>query len=734
MRKLITILIAGLLCLPVLARAADEEGYYARSYARLNYVDGDVFVQRAGDLGYEAGSINLVLAEGDKLGTRDGRAEVQFGGGNYLRLDRSTQVDFANLPRAEGDPYKLHLLSGRIYLRVESMSGEKEFEVHTPDASFYVLDQGLYRFDVSGEQETVLQVISGSCEAAGEGGSVVVNAREQLVASNGLLRSEPQYFASDLDDFGRWNESRDGLLARSVERSYLPSELGEYESEFDAYGTWSYEPTYGYVWVPRISYSDWRPYYYGHWVWYPIIGWTWISDEPWGWCAYHYGRWHWGLGLGWYWIPTRSWGPAWVHWWWNYDYCGWCPLSYYNRPVVVINNTFYGQYGYSHYPLQSRALTVIRRSQLQSPHVSQFALDRTHMSRLGQISLTARQPSIAPSIDRTGRLARQAQAAFSSSRARQVGRVFGSGAAISGPSGRLGTSTRSGERSAISRSGAAGSSSGLPGRAGTISRSSESRAIRTFPSRGSSSSLGSSRTVSQSRTSRTASSSASRVSGFPSRSSTSSSTVRRDAPASRGSAVSSSRGASSSAARSAGSSRTIREYRSNQNSPVSRFRSPQTSSSSSRSSAVRRESGSSSTARSRTSGSSLSRSSVPRQGSGSSSYASPSRGSSPTYRSSSRSVSSPSSALTRSSRSYSIPRSSNRSSSRYSVPSRSSGGSSGSFRAPSRSTRSSSRSYRAPSRSSSGSSNSVRSSSHSSSRSSSSRSSSSHSSGSRRRH
>ena len=82
------------------------------------------------------------------------------------------------------------------------------------------------------------------------------------------------------------------------------------------------------------------PITYGRWAWYPIIGWTWVSYEPWGWCTSHYGRWGWGADLGWYWIPQNhwAWGPAWVHWYWDNDYIGWCPLSYYNYPAVIVNN------------------------------------------------------------------------------------------------------------------------------------------------------------------------------------------------------------------------------------------------------------------------------------------------------------------------------------------------------------------------------------------------------------
>jgi hypothetical protein len=400
MRKGAMIVAALVFFFPLIGQADDEEGYDRYSLARLSFVKGNVVVERANEMGTEEGIINLVIVEGDKLATQAGRAEVQFSKRNYLRLDNSTQVEFAALPREGDSRVRLHLLAGNIYLRISFLEEEKNFEVHTPDASFYILEEGLYRFDVRPSGETEIAIKEGSAEAAGESGSQLVGSGESLVAHSGQLGAQT-VLSSLRDDFYSWNEERDSLLRQYASGRYLPSELDEYENELDTHGSWVYERPYGYVWVPHAVYSEWRPYYYGRWVWYPICGWTWVSYEPWGWCVYHYGRWHWRLGLGWYWIPTCHWGPAWVHWYWGYDYIGWCPLSWYNRPVVIVNNYFYDRYYHTYYPANSRALTVVRKSQLQSPNVSHVALSRVEASRLGQITLQARQPDIRPTIGRS---------------------------------------------------------------------------------------------------------------------------------------------------------------------------------------------------------------------------------------------------------------------------------------------------------------------------------------------
>lgn len=419
---------ACLLFLVSVALSSPPEGYYSYSFARLNYVEGDVYVQRAEDLGYEEGVVNLVLIEGDKLGLNRGRAEVHLGKQNYLRASSFTQIDFIRLPQEGGYLVELHLLSGGIFLRANFLEREKGFEIHTPDASFYILEEGLYRVNVRENRETEFSVYEGAAEAAGEEGSLVLRREESIVVANGCFQSDPRYLNTyEGDDFASWSRSRDAQHNRIITRGYLPSELYEYEAELAYSGHWVYERPYGYVWVPYVRHYNWRPYLYGHWVWYPIIGWTWISQEPWGWCVYHYGRWHWRVGLGWYWIPTRYWSPAWVHWYRGYDHIGWCPLSYYGHPVVVINNHFYGRYYDRSYPLHSRALTVVHKSHLQAPRISKAALSQSKMAKLGKISLSSKQPSIRPVVSRSGVKTSMAAKTLSRSSLRPVNKSYKSG-------------------------------------------------------------------------------------------------------------------------------------------------------------------------------------------------------------------------------------------------------------------------------------------------------------------
>jgi hypothetical protein len=371
--------------------------YTNESVAYLSFIDGKAFVQRASDLGFEEGALNMPISEGDRIGTSDGRAEIHFGKGNYIRLDDETKLDVLNLPKKDDDITRLRVWSGNIYLVVGTLNKEKGIELHTADSSFYVLDRGIYRVDVRENRDTEIQVFEGLIEVAGEAGSSLLKAGQRLEVTEGRFASKPSSFIAVANDsFDKFNESRNSITRRQFAKAHLPEELSDFESELDEYGQWMYLAPYGNVWVPGGVDADWRPYYNGRWSWLPLSGWTWWPYEPWGWSTFHYGRWHWGLDIGWYWIPMNMWGPAWVNWWWDDYYFGWAPLSYWGYPGVLMGGRYYGNYYGSYYPSGSRALTVIRRDQLRDPGISRNALRGDSLKGLTKMSLTSRNLNLRP--------------------------------------------------------------------------------------------------------------------------------------------------------------------------------------------------------------------------------------------------------------------------------------------------------------------------------------------------
>jgi hypothetical protein len=368
------------------------------NYARLSFLSGKAFLQRAADLGSEEAAVNMPVAEGDRLGTTDGRAEIYLAKKTYVRLDDNTKIDFTILPKKENPLIRLRQWAGHIYLDVAQLEKEKAIEILTSDATFYVLDKGLYRIDVRENADTEILVFQGLVEASGEEGSILVKKEQRLTIAGGRFEGRPAgFFASAEDGFDRWNEDRTAIVHRTYARRYLPEELEDFEGELEESGDWAYTDEFGYVWVPNGVDAGWRPYSYGRWTWMSP-SWCWLPYEPWGWATSHYGYWHWGSRFGWYWIPYHVWGPAWVNWWGDPWYYGWAPMSWWGYPGVLVNNVYYGRGWNGDYPYNSRALTVVRKDQLQAPDIRKAALGSEALRSVGKISLNQTALSAKPAV------------------------------------------------------------------------------------------------------------------------------------------------------------------------------------------------------------------------------------------------------------------------------------------------------------------------------------------------
>jgi hypothetical protein len=381
-----------------LAQTGEEEPKYTNeSFARLSSISGSVYIQKGAEQSFEDGVINMPIEEGDRLGTTDGRAELYLGKKTYLRLDNNTKLEIVSLPKKDSDLTRLRVLKGNIYLSVNLLDEEKTVEVHTPDASFYVLDEGLYRIDALENRKTDIYIFRGVVEAAGEEGSLLLKSEQSLAVAEGRFSGRPvRFMAVAEDSFDRWNEERESTLAVQVATRHLPGELEDFEAELEEGGDWTWINPYGWVWVPGAIGPDWRPYYNGYWRWMSLGGWTWLPYDPWGWVTFHYGRWGWYAGLGWYWIPGTLWGPGWVGWWWGLDYYGWAPLGYWNYPMVIVDNWYYPNWNRPFYPYNSRALTVIRKDQLRAKNISQAALRGDSLKTLDQITMTSQGRTVRP--------------------------------------------------------------------------------------------------------------------------------------------------------------------------------------------------------------------------------------------------------------------------------------------------------------------------------------------------
>ncbi len=307
-----------------------EDDVPVERVARVTIAEGDVSFLRDGVTEWAEAVENLPLFTGDQLYTaRGGRAEIQLGRGNYIRLSENTTLTFTELSRTAA---QFDLTEGGLIVRLEQYGKAFDrFEVDTPNAALVLQRDGLYRINVTGRDASELAVRTGLAEVETDDGLFAVREGHRLTVDtspSGKLELAADFLR---DDWDRWSSDRD----TTIDRSYLsssPTYVSSYEtdnqsfygaSDLSDYGTWTNYSSYGYCWIPRVS-SGWAPYRNGQWLWTPRYGWTWWSNEAWGWAPYHYGRWSYLNGIGWAWIPGFHSG------FYRYDH------SYYQwRPALV---------------------------------------------------------------------------------------------------------------------------------------------------------------------------------------------------------------------------------------------------------------------------------------------------------------------------------------------------------------------------------------------------------------
>jgi hypothetical protein len=267
--------------------------------ARLNYIQGSVSYQVAGDQDWVQADPNRPLTTGDNLwADQNSRGEVHIGS-TAIRMSSQTGISFLTL---DDRTVQLQLAQGTIEVHVRNVSAGDAFEIDTPNLAFTIDRGGEYRIQTDPDGgSTVITVREGQGEVTGGGDSWDLPEGQQYTFNGTDQLSYDASPAAGFDDFEDWCQSRDQRENASQSAKYVSRDVDGYY-DLDEYGDWHTDPDYGAVWVPRGVVEGWAPYQAGHWVYVAPWGWTWVDAEPWGFAPFHYGRWAF-VGGYWGWVP-----------------------------------------------------------------------------------------------------------------------------------------------------------------------------------------------------------------------------------------------------------------------------------------------------------------------------------------------------------------------------------------------------------------------------------------------
>ena len=282
------------------SQGAGDEQDFQQTVARVSSVTGDASFQRGDDPDHwQPVGINVPMTIGDRIySTAAGRVELEAPG---LRAFVAPETELTILNLTE-DVQQYSMAQGTATFRISHMDDEDVFEIDTPNAAITLEATGLYRVYVDADGDTRFSVRRGEARVSAGGGEVTVRTGEAMHI-DGIDAPEYDVFALPLaDSWDRWVDSRE-LRRHGVVSYDFASEDILGASDLDLYGRWEETPDYGHVWFPANVASDWTPYRAGHWMWQDPWGWTWVSSEPWGWAPYHYGRWA-VRASRWCWVPV----------------------------------------------------------------------------------------------------------------------------------------------------------------------------------------------------------------------------------------------------------------------------------------------------------------------------------------------------------------------------------------------------------------------------------------------
>ena len=328
--------ISGMLALILLLGGYAQADYVM--HGRVSYDAGNTLVKGAQEVDWSNASINTLILSGDNLWVDSGgTAEVEFPGGNFLRMADASKVEVNGV----SPTLALRGWTGSFYVqRISRSTGDVVLE--TPAAMVRVSKDTAIRIDILEDGATAITVRWGAGTVRTQNGhELTLTSGQRVWVEPGLLPSDTVRFSSNNDDsFDRWNRDRAEWLATGQTKTPIPvsdSTIGM--SDLSNYGEWVVIDNRSY-WRPTVV-VDYVPYRYGRWSYTSGIGNVWVGTYPFSYTTTHYGFWDYYPRYGWVWSYHDVWSPAWVATVRYGDHFLWSPINRYHRPVLVSESAYF---------------------------------------------------------------------------------------------------------------------------------------------------------------------------------------------------------------------------------------------------------------------------------------------------------------------------------------------------------------------------------------------------------
>jgi hypothetical protein len=205
---------------------------------------------------------------GDRVSTdSNGKAEILLNPGSYLRLAGNSEFEFTN---SSLDDLQIKLIRGSAIMEVITNSDDGfVIGVETPQTKAFVLESGIYRFDVTADGLSKVEVWKGKLQI-GTGKAGIVKGGKVASVNNSQL-AITKFDRDNKDEFETWSKLRAKDLSqinasldqRGMRNSLLSGLNSGAWNGYDTYGVWVFNyRTRTWCFMPR-GYGFSSPYGFG---------------------------------------------------------------------------------------------------------------------------------------------------------------------------------------------------------------------------------------------------------------------------------------------------------------------------------------------------------------------------------------------------------------------------------------------------------------------------------------
>ena len=199
----------------LLPAAAFSQDVISAKAGMINHIEGRVLLQ--GERLIEVRPSSLHLEAGQRLRTEDGRAEVLFAVGSYLRLGPHSEVEMVSAGLTSAS-VRLH--QGSLIVDAYIVYDEDSLTLLAGEAEVHLLKKGVYRLDAPSEEGSSLTVVQGNALLISGGARSNVKKKRSIRFGNpdgAVFESRFKHWHED--ELSAWHAKRAIVTAQTIAKN-----------------------------------------------------------------------------------------------------------------------------------------------------------------------------------------------------------------------------------------------------------------------------------------------------------------------------------------------------------------------------------------------------------------------------------------------------------------------------------------------------------------------------------